>query len=55
MLLKKAIERIKQHTEPHETLQISTGSKHNPPVLRQTSPWTDSETDSEEEDRKSVV
>lgn len=49
IVTKKAIERIRQHTEPHETLQISTGSKHNPPILRQTPPWTDSETDSEEE------
>lgn len=44
-----AIERIQQYTEPYETLQISTGTARDVPILRQTQEKDDETTDSEEE------
>nr|ALN98242.1 ORF3 [Chimpanzee anellovirus] len=54
MLKKTAIERIQKHTEPDETLQIFTGTKHDPPILRQT-PETTTDTSSEEEEDQTPI
>nr|UGV37432.1 MAG: ORF1 [TTV-like mini virus] len=46
---KKAIKRIQQYTEPHETLQIFTESRSNVPVHRQTPETSDSESETEKD------
>nr|UGV37464.1 MAG: ORF1 [TTV-like mini virus] len=51
-----AIQRIKKYTEPDETLQIVTDSKHNLGILRQTPPTSSSESDTEtEEDHQTPI